>query len=102
VTNVLMNADGITITWDPVVGAPAGTVYDIVRGRVAELPVGSGANETCVQAGTPAPPAVDTTPAGTSALWYLIRGRHVCGTGTYGTRMTNGAPGAVRISGVCP
>ena len=103
VGNVQLNADGITLTWDPIPGAPAGTVYDAARGAVGELPVGAGASETCVQGGMLAPPASDgTAPAARGGFWYLVRGRHACGPGTYGTRMTNGVPGAERSTAACP
>jgi spore coat protein A len=103
VPGLRFDADGTTLTWDPIPGAAAGTVYDVARGLVGELPVGSGASETCLVSGAAAPPALDAyVPASGEAAWYVSRGRHPCGTGTYGTGAVNGAPGAERITGVCP
>jgi spore coat protein A len=103
VANVLFGADATTLTWDPIPGAPTGTVYDAARGLVGELPVGAGASETCLQGGMLAPPASDgTLPAARGAFWYLLRGRHACGAGTYGWRVVNGVPGAERITAACP
>ena len=86
--------------WDPIPGAPAGTVYDIARGDAGDLPVGAGASETCLQTGTAAGPASDgATPIAGQAFWYLVRARHGCGTGTYGY---SGQPPVERITTVCP
>ncbi|MEK7282464.1 MAG: multicopper oxidase family protein, partial [Acidobacteriota bacterium] len=54
VSNDTFAADGMTLTWDAIPGAPAGTVYDVARGLVGELPVGAGASETCLAPGIPA------------------------------------------------
>ncbi len=100
VSNVQFGADARTISWDPIPGAPEGTVYDVARGVAGELPVGSGASETCVVSGTAAGSASDSsTPAAGQVFWYLLRGRHGCGAGTYGY---GGEPPAERITAVCP
>jgi hypothetical protein len=96
-------ADGITVSWDPIPGALPGTLYDASRGLVGELPVGSGAGEMCLAGGIPDSHVTDDdAPALNHAFWYLVRGRHTCGAGTYGKAWTSGAPGAERITGVCP
>jgi hypothetical protein len=48
VLNDLFAADGRTLGWDAIPGAPAGTLYDVARGLVRELPVGACASETCL------------------------------------------------------
>jgi hypothetical protein len=103
VTNVQFDAGAVNLFWDPIPGAPAGTVYDAARGVLSELPVGSGAGEVCLQSGMSAPPASDAAaPAAGNIHWYVLRGRHLCGTGTYGTQETNGIAGAERVTAVCP
>jgi len=100
VSNVQLAADATTISWDPIPGAPAGTVYDVARGVAGEFPVGSGATETCLVSGTASGSASDgSTPAAGQAFWYLLRGRHGCGAGTYGY---GGEPPAERYTAVCP
>jgi len=103
VSNAQFAADGTTISWDPIPGMPAGTVYDLARGIAGELPVGAGASETCFVSGTAAGQASDSAaPAVGHALWYLVRGRHGCGAGTYGYGAANGVPTTERITVVCP
>jgi hypothetical protein len=83
-----------------------GTVYDIVRGVVSELPVGSGSSETCVEPDyDPGPGAsgviewdAPAIPASGTAFWYLVRAGNSCGQGGYGFR-SNGAP---RVTSACP
>ena len=95
-------ADGATLTWTPVPGAPPGTVYDVARGLAGPWPVGSGAGETCL-ATLAAPPFADgTTPPLGQAFWYLTRGRSACGTGTYGYAASQGAPTTERMTPACP
>jgi len=74
------------------------TVSDVVRGTLAGLPVGSGA-ETCLAPGTAAAQVDDATnPGSGTANWYLVRAKNACGTGSYGNR-SSGTP---RISSACP
>ncbi len=96
----LIGPDRQTISW---AAAPAypGTTYDVLRGRIPGLPVGSQpANETCVATGLAAPQAIDATkPAAANAFWYLVRERVAgCGVGTYGKTSS----GAERVSATCP
>ncbi|MBI1950151.1 MAG: multicopper oxidase domain-containing protein [Acidobacteria bacterium] len=103
VPNDTFAADGMTLTWDAIPGAPAGTVFDVARGLAAELPVGAGASETCLAPGIPAQTASDAaSPGAGQVFWYLVRGRHACGTGTYGYAASNGVPTAERITLTCP
>ena len=102
VAGLAFSADAVTLTWDPIPGAPAGSVYDVARGVVGELPVGSGASESCLATGVAGPPAPDPDlPEVGRSLWYLVRGRHACGTGTWGYAAANGVPGAERVTAAC-
>ncbi len=98
-------ADRNTLDWCPSPPlAGSGTVYDVPRGSLDELPVGNGASETCLPPGsfstsTATDPAIPQTGRG---FWYLVRGRNSCGTGTYGFQGRNGAPVVERLPSVCP
>lgn len=75
------------------------TIYDVARGLAHELPVGSGASESCLNSGVMNPETTDlTVPEVGTSYWYLVRGRNSCGVGTYGFT----SAGAERITGVCP
>jgi hypothetical protein len=74
------------------------TVSDVIRGTLAGLPVGAGA-ETCVLPGGGAALVDDTTtPSSGTGLFWLVRAKNACGTGTYGAR-SDGTP---RTSSACP
>ncbi|MDQ7008418.1 MAG: thrombospondin type 3 repeat-containing protein [Acidobacteriota bacterium] len=101
VTGLLMAADGSTLTWSDSVAAAAGrdTVYDLLRGRVDELPLGSGPSEQCLAQALDAPSAQDTTPPPAGVVfWYVVRAANTCGQGTWGTESS----GAARTSSTCP
>ncbi|PYT09121.1 MAG: hypothetical protein DMF49_03180, partial [Acidobacteria bacterium] len=87
-----------TLSWDPAqLGAGSGTVADVLRGS-ADMRVGTGA-EACLASGITGNSVVDaTTPAPGTAFRYLVRGRNVCGLGTYGMA-SDGTP---RTSMACP
>ncbi len=93
-------ANKTTISW----GAPppyAGTTFDVLRGRVAALPVGpGGGDESCIAQNIAATQTTDaTTPALGTSNWYLVRERVAgCGTGTWGKN----AAGAERTTTTCP
>ena len=98
--NVLAAANKATYTWNAV---PLATRYDVVRGAVGALPVGpGGGDEVCFDnlggptVNDPALPAVGT------AFFYLSRGEHSCGNGTFGFQGFHGAPGAQRVTTTCP
>ena len=89
---------GTSLAWSSDAAASgSGTVYDVLRGSVAELPVGTGPSETCLAPGAAGPPAQDTAAPLPGGSFYLVRGTNVCGTGTYGS----GVAGE-RVSLVCP
>ena len=86
-----------TLAWDPV---PAASGYDVLRGEVYGLPVGSGADgESCV-ANDLQPTSYQDIQAPPSAhgFWYLVRCARPCGAGTYG----NASDGTPRASTTCP
>jgi uncharacterized repeat protein (TIGR01451 family) len=100
VSGLRFEADRETLAWDSgAPGAGPGTVHDLMRGDLAELPVGSGAEETCVAARLPGGSQADASiPLGGTGFWYLARGRNACGMGTYGSR----TGGPERASAACP
>lgn len=79
--------------------AGSGTRYDVLRGVLGELPVGTGASELCLHddvEGLSAEDPLATSPG--DAVWYLLRGDSLCGNGSWGA--TSG--GVERISPACP
>jgi hypothetical protein len=79
--------------------AGSGTVHDVLRGTLGELPVGAGGSEVCIEPGVLAATTVDpTTPVEGTGFWYLVRGRNSCSAGTYGVR----SDGTERVSLACP
>jgi hypothetical protein len=54
VTRLALRSDKQTLVWDSSApSAGSGTVHDVVRGRLGELPVGSGTAESCLASGVP-------------------------------------------------
>jgi hypothetical protein len=103
VPNLRFALDATTLSWDPPAGPPAGIVYDVARGLVSQLPVGSGAAETCLATGVSIPSTMDASPLGVGqAFWYQTRGRTACGTGSYGWAAANGVPTTERLTSACP
>ncbi len=84
---LVLGADKETLHWSSLVPeAGSGTVYDAVRGRIGEWPVGSGPSEVCLEAGSPDASSRDPeVPVAGEGLYYLARGRNACGAGSYGT-----------------
>ena len=86
IQNLRWQADAVTVEWDS--DAPnsgAGTVYDVIRGDLAGLPVG-GAGEVCLDPDSSDTSSQDlTVPLSASGFYYLVRGENICGTGDYGT-----------------
>ena len=96
-------ADHSTITGTRRSGAGPGTVHDVARGLVSQLPVGAGPARPAWRPVSPRPRhRIRRHRRLMSSYWYLVRGRNTCGTGTYGFRGINGAPGAERTSTTCP
>jgi hypothetical protein len=100
VGEVMVFADEVTVVWEHAAdGAGVDTVHDVLRGLLSGLPVGSGAAEDCLASETPKDWITDPElPPSGDGFWYLVRGRNVCGIGTYG----NVSGGPARTSGACP
>ena len=99
-------ADPQTLQWQ-VAGTGSSTLYDVVRGTLPGLPVGSGAGESCLASGYDPPPVFGTTlaeldvsadPMSGEGFWFLVRGSNGCGVGTYGSE----SGGAERTTESCP
>jgi hypothetical protein len=92
-------SDG-SVSWDSdAAHSGSSTVYDVLSGNLAELPVGGGLSERCITTASTVTIADDLLdPSPGAGFWYLIRGRNSCGTGTYG-RASNGT---TRTSSACP
>ena len=99
VTGVKPGATKSTVAWDalPPAAGPTPT-YDLMRGSLAEFPVGGKPAETCVATTTATSAGDAATPGVGSGFYYLVRGSNTCGVGGYGTR-SNGTP---RTPTVCP
>jgi len=99
-SGVTLAADGVTVSWDSEASvAGSATLYEVIRGSIAGLPVGSQPSEVCAASGLTGTTWVDSTPPPLGEIyWYLVRARNVCGVGAYGT--TSG--GAPQLSGACP
>jgi len=99
VTGVRFDAVDTMLIWNSAApGSGSGTVHDVVRGLLAELPVGGGPSETCLQSGSASATVTDASlPGPGQGYWYIVRGKNICGVGPY-CMATNGP----RISVVCP
>ena len=99
VGGVQLAPDATTLTWlSSAPRAGSGTVHDVLRGILADLPVG-GPSGVCLDSGDPGVTAEDpTAPAQGAGYYYLVRGRNACGTGTWGFRSN----GSERVSSTCP
>ena len=85
--------------------APNADFYQVLRGTLSTLPVGSGSpDETCIAPEQYGSSRVDfAVPPPGAGFWYLARGVNVCaGPGPYGFRGDHGLPGAPRVSTTCP
>ncbi|MBZ5639128.1 MAG: hypothetical protein LAO51_10305 [Acidobacteriia bacterium] len=92
--------DKSTVGWNPLSAqAGPGTVYDVLRGDLAQLPVGGRAAESCMVSGVAGGTATDASePDSNSGYYYLVRGGNGCGKGTYGSV----SGGAERHAAACP
>ncbi len=85
VQGLALRSDQETVEWLPSTASGDGTLYEVLRGDLGQLPVGTGPAETCLVSDTAATSLQDvTSPGPGTALYYLVRGANVCGTGTYG------------------
>lgn len=94
-----------SLTWTSLAGADGagtGTGYDLASGALADLRADRGfARATCAASSASDGPWSDSRPdpAPASGLWYLVRARNACGTGTYGAASATGLPRAITA---CP
>ena len=78
-----------------VAGSGSGARYDVVRGSLSQLSLGSG---SCLSNDASARTLTDeTSPALGTGFFYLVRASNACGTGPYGA----GSTGVPRIIGAC-
>ena len=100
ILNVALLDDKTTLTWDSdAANSGSGTKYDVMRGTIAQLPVGGGAAETCAANESTGTTLTGlATPAAGTGHYYLVRGGNSCGTGGYGTE-SDGGP---RAGVACP
>jgi len=102
VANVTFDLAGGTLTWSALGGALP-IQYDVTRGLTISPPTGGAPGSVCVATATSLTEASDATlPGSGEAYWYLVRGRHSCGTGTWGYQAQNGVPGVERLVNDCP
>ncbi len=96
---LMIAANKSDLTWAAPPINPA-TLYDVVRGGLAQLPVGSTANETCIARGIGERTASDPgRPGAGQGFWYLVRERVPgCANGTYGFASN----GTERSTSTCP
>jgi len=89
-------------TWWDTTPPGSGTgalTFDLVRGALNELPLAVRPSDFCAARNTSNLTIADVTvPAPANGMFYMVRGRNVCGVGTYGAA-TNGA---VRTATICP
>jgi hypothetical protein len=85
------------LVWQPE-ATGLGAIHDVARGRIDELPVGSGVAETCFASVQGGSTPVFWPPPSRTGYWYLVRGRNDCGAGTYGDQ----SDGTERTTNVCP
>ncbi|HEU5182291.1 MAG TPA: M36 family metallopeptidase [Candidatus Polarisedimenticolia bacterium] len=99
VADLSFGPDG-TLSWSSAASsAGAGTVYDLVRGVLGQLPVGSGGSDACLaDGGTPTAFNDPEIPPVGSGFWYVARARNGCGLGGFGS----GSSGAPRLTSACP
>jgi len=98
VFDVAHDPNGTVFTWSDDSGCTGG-LFDLMRGSLSELPVGSGASEVCLESSLAATNSRDPEdPTIGTAFYYLVRGRSGCGPGTFG--FASGGP--ERVTAICP
>jgi len=101
-TLLVSHAGGIsTISWTPATDSSASSV---LRGLVAQLPVGPGGSDELCLGSSVAESSIEDPedPAPDQAFWYLVRGVSDCGTGSYGYEEHDGLATVPRQSATCP
>ena len=90
-----------TLEWEDLrVTAGPATTYQVLRGRVDELPVGAGPSELCIGDALSVTQQADADPPRGAGSWYLVRAKNGCSPPqvSYGTD----SAGTDRLSGGCP
>ena len=81
----------------------AGRRYQVIRGVLSGLPVGSpSSGDVCVTQTTANAIAVALAPSQGTGFWFLVRVRYTACGGSYGFEGEHGARGAPRVSAACP
>jgi hypothetical protein len=84
-----------TLSWN---ATPTADRYNVLRGRLDGLPVGSGGgDELCLGEVTTTTTVDAAVPLSGSGYWYLVRASNACGAGSYGS-----ATSGPRVSTTCP
>jgi len=98
-TGLQVGSGKTLLSWSaPVPQSGSGMLYDVMRGGLAGLPVGSAA-EVCPESGSPDTAAADAAvPEPGAGFYYLVRAANACGAGIYGTD----SAGAEEVSAACP
>jgi len=93
VAGLVLSRDGAGVTWLDWVSqastAGSGTVYDGADGFLDELTADGGFDRAaCLLSGAGEPPVSDpgADPPSSRGRYFLVRGRNVCATGTWGAR----------------
>lgn len=98
VERLRMLPDRTTLSWDPV-DAGSETLYDVLRGSLDALPVGTDSDEVCLAPGLATTSVEDPErPSSGEGFRYLVRARNACAAGVYGYASS----GAERGSDACP
>jgi hypothetical protein len=86
VSGVTFADDAVTISWiSQASTAGTGTVYDVARGDVGQLPVVDDPTVICSAMGLPDPPFADPEEPGSGqGFYYLIRAANACVTAGWG------------------
>ncbi len=97
---LFQDSSGTLLYWNDV----SGSTYEVLRGSLAQLPVGPGGDdEFCVDAAVQGAATFDPEdPSPGGGFWYVVRGFNQCGAGPYGHAFQGGAAGAPRESTTCP
>ena len=100
VDTLWLSPDGAMLHWNPLSGEEGpGTVYDICRGVIAELPAGGGAGDACIAQDVSVTELAITADPPAGVGWhYEVRGDNSCGAGTFG----HNTEGTERNPAVCP
>jgi len=93
---LVFGSDKQTLSWN---AAPGASRYDMLRGEIAQLPVGPGGGDEQCFADIAATSTNDgSIPLSGSGYWYDLRAENACGAGAFGFQ-SNGGP---RLTTTCP